>query len=157
MSKISLRKVEWADADLLFEWRNDSEARKNSFNTTNIEYTEHKRWFKNCIQDETIDVYICCLEGEPVGQIRLNYNNETAVISYSIASKHRGQGFGVVIIKLIEAEVIATRLDITFLLGSVKRDNIASQRIFEECGYDKELIEDEKEYLNYRKFINIIL
>lgn len=155
MSKTYLRKAKCADVDLLFEWTNDNEVRKNSFNSAKIDYEGHRRWFKNCLEDGTIDLYICCLEDEPVGQIRLNYNNQTAVISYSIASRHRGKGFGVVIVKLIEAEVIATRPDITFLLGSVKLDNIASQRIFEECGYHKEMLtETEEEHLNYRKLIN---
>lgn len=154
MSKVYLRKAEWKDVDLLFEWANDSEVRKNSFNTANIEYEEHKRWFENCIQDENIDVYICYLDADPIGQVRLNYNNETAVISYSIAKKYRGQGFGGVIIKLIEAEMVFTHPDITFLFGSVKMDNIASQRIFEDSGYDKELIDVENEHLNYRKRID---
>lgn len=54
---------------------------------------------------------------------------------------------------MIEAEVVATRPDIRFLSGSVKLDNIASKRIFEDNGYEKGLIEGENEHFNYRKRI----
>ena len=153
MSKIYLRKAEWVDVDLLFEWANDSEVRNNSFNTANIACEEHKRWFRGCMQDENVDIYICYLDAEPIGQIRLNYNNETAIISYSIAKKYRGQGFGRAIIRLIEAEVVSTRPDITFLNGSVKRDNIASQRIFENNGYDIKSIDGGNGHIKYNKMI----
>ncbi len=151
MIKLHIRKAEWTDVDLLFDWANDIEVRKNSFNIADIEYEGHKRWFIDCIQDESIDVYLCCLNTAPVGQVRLNYNNETAIISYSIAKKYRGQGLGRIIMRLIEAEVITSRPDIKYLFASVKLDNIASQRIFENSGYEREHINGKNEHLNYRK------
>jgi len=72
MYKAYLRKAECADVDLLFEWANDSEVRNNSFNTVDIKYEEHKRWFENCMLDKDVDIYICCLDDDSVGQIRLN-------------------------------------------------------------------------------------
>lgn len=153
MYKAYLRKAEWADVDLLFEWANDSEVRNNSFNTADIKYEEHKRWFDNCMLDKYVDIYVCCLDADPVGQIRLNYNDKTAVISYSIAKKSRGQGFGKIIIKLIEAEVIVNHPEVKFLFGSVKLENIASQKIFEDNGFERELVEDENKYFNYSKKI----
>lgn len=154
LRKAYLRKAEWADIDLLFEWVNDSEVRKNSFNTADIEYKEHKKWFEKCMLDDNVDIYICCLDTEPIGQIRLNYSNATAIISYVIAKKCRGQGFGGIIIKLIEAKVVFSRPNTMFLHGSVKLDNIASQRIFEDNGYKKEFVAGENEHFKYCKRID---
>ena len=153
MYKVYLRKAGWADVDLLFEWANDREVRNNSFNTIDIIYDDHKQWFENCMLNKDVDIYICCLDDDSVGQIRLNYNDKNAVISYSIAKQFRGQGFGRTIIKLIEAEVVINHLDIMFLSGSVKSENIASQRIFEENGFEKEFAEDGNKYFIYSKKI----
>lgn len=153
MCKIYLRIAEWSDVDLLFEWVNDSEVRRNSFNTTDIKYNEHKQWFENCLQDKNVDIYLCCLDTEPVGQIRLNYEGETAVISYSIVKKHRGHGIGRSLIKLAEAMLIDERTDIKFLNGSVKINNTQSQRIFEENGYGKKYINSDEGYYVYSKMV----
>lgn len=154
MNQIYLRKAEWKDVDLLFEWANDREVRINSFNTAPIEYEEHKRWFKNCLQDENVAIYICYFNTQPIGQVRLNCNNETAVISYSIAKKYRGRGFGKFIIKLIEDEVISMWPNVKVLFGSVKLNNIASQRIFEHNGYRKKVKEESEKIIDYYKTIN---
>lgn len=154
MPKVYLRKAEWADVDLLYEWANDSEVRNNSFNIAKIGYEEHKTWFKNSLRDKDVDLYICYLDSMPIGQIRLNYTGETAAISYSIADKYRGQGFGKIIIKLIEAEVVAAYPKVKFLSGSVKLDNVASQRIFEENDFARQIVvEPNNKFYRYCKQI----
>lgn len=156
MGKAYLRAVERSDVDLLFEWANDSEVRLYSFNTADIKFEEHQQWFENCMLDTDVDIYIYYIDDEPVGQIRLNYNDETGVISYSIAKNFRGQGYGTILLKLIEAELVSARPNIKFLSGSVKPDNIASQRIFEDNDYEKELIDGNNEYIIYNKKIEYV-
>ncbi|MFA6308335.1 MAG: GNAT family N-acetyltransferase [Clostridia bacterium] len=156
MEKVYLKKVDCKDIDLLFEWSNDGDVRVNSFNQNDIEYSEHIRWFRNCIQNENVDIYICYLNVEPVGQIRLEYSDETANISYSIAKEHRNKGVGEAMINLTEVELISSHPNVTFLTGSVKLSNIASQKVFEKCGYDKKLMNDENEYFKYFKRVNLL-
>lgn len=154
MSKIFLKKAQWPDVDLLFAWTNDNEVRSNSFNSTPIEYENHKKWFGDCIKNENADIYICYSDNDPVGQVRLNYEDDRAVISYSISCKYRGKGFGKIIIKLIEAEVISNHPVINCLVGSVKTSNIASQKIFEYLEYEKYLVTTDSEHFDYIKKIN---
>ena len=155
MEKVYLRKAERADVDLLFAWVNDSEVRKNSFNTAKIGYEEHKRWYINCLEDSNVDIFILCIDNMSIGQIRLNYNSETAVIGYSIDNSFRGRGFGRSILKLIEQELVSSHPEILVLSGSVKPDNIASKRKFEENGYEKNFVEAKaNSYFLYQKKIN---
>lgn len=157
MGKLYLRKAEWKDVDLLFEWANDSEVRSNSFNTDNIEYDDHKYWFEKCMLDKNIDIYVCNLDVDYVGQVRLNYNGESAVISYSIDKKYRGRGLGDRLIKSIESNVKSTHPEISTLIGYVKIDNLASQRIFENNGYAKALNDSKNGHLNYfKKIVQVV-
>ena len=41
-----LRKAQWEDMDMLFQWANDVVLRKNSFSMVPIAYEEHIAWFK---------------------------------------------------------------------------------------------------------------
>lgn len=154
MGEVYLRKARWEDVDLLFEWANEEEVRENSFNSEKINYEEHKQWYRNCLEDVVVDSYICYLDSNPVGQIRLNYNNENAIISYSIDKKYRGQGFGGLIIQLVEAEIRQIHPETLFLIGSVKFDNIVSQRIFEKNDYIKRPINESREGFIYCKKID---
>lgn len=151
MQKPYLRKANQKDMDLLFAWANDSEVRKNSFNTAEIKYDEHKEWFNKCLADPNIDIYILCINDIPVGQIRMNYENETGLINYSIQKDCRGKGLGGTILKLIETSISVDRPEIKVLSGWVKTDNIASQKKFEENGY-KRIHTDEK-YLVFQKWL----
>ncbi|MCR5175628.1 MAG: GNAT family N-acetyltransferase, partial [Anaerovibrio sp.] len=66
-----LRVADENDKLLLFEWSNDPEVRKNSFNTDSISLPEHEQWLKNALADENTLIYILMERDIPVGQIRL--------------------------------------------------------------------------------------
>ena len=45
-NEIRMRKANENDVDTYFRWTNDEEVRRNSFNTTQINYDNHVAWFK---------------------------------------------------------------------------------------------------------------
>ncbi len=151
MTPFYLRKAEWTDARTLLDWANDPDTRRNSFRSDGITWEEHIGWFEACLKNPNIDFYICCCEDQPVGQVRLNCEGEIGVVSYSIAREARGQGIGSQIIQLIEKEALRSRPELTTLSGSVKTENVASQRIFEKNGYRKETVQASEPYLRYIK------
>ncbi len=151
MSSYCLRKATWEDAGLLHKWANDKDTRENSFHPKEISWDEHSLWFKKCLNNRDIDLYICYRDEHAVGQVRLNCDNVTGVISYSIASEARGQGVGSEIIRLIELKVKETRPQLTRLTGDVKPDNLASRRIFEKNGYRQETVDMPQMHYRYVK------
>lgn len=151
MSRVFLKKAEWLDVDLLFKWTNDKEVRANSFRSGEIFYETHTEWYRDCLQNNNTEIYLCYLDAEPIGQVRLKFTSNDAQISYSISKEYRGKGFGKIIIQLIETEVINNRPEIKNLFGSVKIDNIASQRVFESLGYKRCLIAAGTPYYEYIK------
>lgn len=136
-----LREARIEDMQLLFIWSNDEKVRKNSFINKNIKKKEHFKWFKNQLEDQSINIYILMQSDNPIGQVRVKFSNNEGVISYSIDSKYRGLGYGKVLLRLLEEQIIKnneSKKSKVCLIGAVKEENIASQKVFEELNYVKE-------------------
>jgi RimJ/RimL family protein N-acetyltransferase len=132
---LQLRPATYDDMDLLYKWANDKDVRKNSFNSKPIPYEDHVKWFGNIMSDETVLQYIMCEQNIPIGQIRLNIENDKAYIGYSISADNRGKGLGVAMIRLLISELCNIGYHNLTLIGQVKYDNYASAKAFEKCGF----------------------
>lgn len=142
-----LKKVTRNDMDLLYEWANDSEVRKNAFHTEPIPYENHVKWFAKMLADVSVHQYILYQEEVPVGQIRLNVEDGEALIDYSISAKHRGKGYGSALLELVKKRIATDKIsNVTKLVGQVKYENTASARAFEKCGFSKL---EMAEYIQY--------
>lgn len=141
-----LRKATEADAEMLFRWRNEPETRANSFHTEPIPYEEHVAWLAGALLNPAQEIYIFCDSDVPIGQVRLSVKGDTATISYSIDAAYRAQGYGQVMLQCVE-NLCAERGMPRVLRGYVKKNNIASQMIFESLGYKGETTSDLDCYL----------
>ena len=140
---LSLRRVTKEDSMLLFEWINDSDVRKNSFNPNYISIEEHLKWFESKLHDVNYEIYIISYNYENIGMLRLEKEGYYYKISYLIDKKYRGKGIGTKLLSYIK-KIFFNRI----LVGYVKYDNTASIKAFEKSKY----IKINKE--NYIKFIS---
>ncbi len=147
--KIWSRKATESDSSLLLLWRNDPVVRKNSFNSNPITSEEHSEWLKKCLASVDVEIYLYFIDEEPLGQVRLNYEKDVAIISYSIAEPYRGFGFGREIIRDVELLTQRNHPETKYFIGNVKIDNIASQKIFEDNQFELQAQFDG--YYTYRK------
>lgn len=145
--KYKLQEVCEKDRDILFEWVNDKQCRKNSFHSEAVSYEEHCRWFSQKLADRMCYMYIYYYENVPVGQIRIECEGETGRISYFIASEYRGQGHGYNMLQLVEYEM---QEKVKKFTACVKYDNVASQMVFKKNNYTEI---EEKDYIRYCKEI----
>jgi ribosomal protein S18 acetylase RimI-like enzyme len=83
-----------ADVDLLWRWVNEPLTRANSPSAAPIPYAEHVAWLRRRLGSETTRIWIFSDGGTPVGQVRFDRDGDLAVTSISVASEHRGRGFG---------------------------------------------------------------
>ena len=144
---LSLKKVRPADVDLLYQWANDSEVRRNAFHTEPILYENHVKWFANMLADSSVYLYILYRGETPIGQIRLNIEGSEAMIDYSISAKYRGKGYGSKLLQLLQKQVAANKIsNVIKLTGQVKYENPASARVFEKCGFTKKEMTDYIQY-----------
>lgn len=142
-----LKKASKDDCDLLFNWANDVYSRENSFNSSQINYDEHVIWFDNKLNSNNSNIYIFYYNSFPVGQARIDIENNEGIISYSIDNYYRGQGLSKNMLCLLEKKV---NNKVNKLIAFVKYDNIRSQRKFEQLDYTK------LEYKSYIKYYKVI-
>lgn len=130
-----LRPAAMEDADMLFAWANDPDTRRNSLHTEPIPYETHMAWFRKCLADESVDLFILMDGEEPAGQIRFVTENGDAAVNYSVAAEKRGMGYGTALVELGCGALVRQRADVGRFHAVVKENNIASQRVFEHNGF----------------------
>ena len=148
MNKIRLRKADLDDMMILYRWVNEPSVRANSFHSELISFEEHKWWFERVMNDPNVLIFILMLDEKPIGQVRLAFDCGMYLIDYSIDFKYRRQGFGTIILQLIEGQILD---DEVTLVGRVKKNNVSSQAIFRRLDYGERELDD---CFEYRKVIN---
>lgn len=128
-----LRKANERDKKILFDWANESETRANSFHQEKISWEEHSGWYDRMMQAEDVLIYIVMDFMKPVGQVRMNIEDDAGRISYSVDEECRGDHLGQKMLALLEKEAAGK---VTRLVAEVKPDNLASRRNFEKLGYE---------------------
>jgi len=72
-SGLILRPATLQDADMLLGWRNDSETRKASKNSTRVVKKEHLAWLSKTLGNTNRRLLISEKNGEPIGSVRADF------------------------------------------------------------------------------------
>lgn len=133
---LTIRHAESEDEQLLLDWANDPDTRRNAFSSKQISSDEHHKWFQGRLgMREKYILYIGETNaGEPCGQVRFEQAEEKWEISYVVAPQYRGYGLGRV---LLEAAIERLRAEIgeCLLVAQVKTENVASRKNFDALGF----------------------
>ncbi|SNS56201.1 Protein N-acetyltransferase, RimJ/RimL family [Ekhidna lutea] len=148
---MQLRRASLSDEEITFKWASDEAIRKYSFKKNKIISSEHSQWFRSKISSERCLYFILWFEGNRIGSIRIDIENNEGLISYLLDSDVHGKGFGTILLNLAERRVKNINSEIKWLKGYVLDDNVASQKIFKKLGYSEMKTEPKK--LEYTKKI----
>ncbi len=140
---LSLRKVIKSDEKLLFNWTNDPDVRKWSFNKNSITFDEHKIWFKQKFDDVNVLMRIFEVNNTPAGLVRLEKDNSEVVLNYLIEPKSRGKGLASKMLKMA-VNSVRSHWQHTKVLAYTLPENIASIKSLEKTGFCLENSSDEK-------------
>lgn len=134
-SALEFRAATMADSELLFVWRNDPHAYQNFFSAKPVTKPEHLEWLTKTLDNYNRYLFIILHQGQPIGQVRFDVNEESAEISITLAPDQRGQGLGVKTI--IEAtEYFLNQVPgLRTIIAVIKADNQASLKAFAKAGY----------------------
>lgn len=141
MKKIILRALEPDDIDVLYEMENDSEAWAEG--VTNVPYSMDvlRNYVLNTHSDIYADREVRLIaeeaEGETVGIVDLtNFDpkNNRAEVGIAVRRKWRQQGIGTVMLQQL-IDYATSVLHLHQIYAFVSKDNTASMRLFEECGF----------------------
>ena len=128
------------DIELLFNWINDPEARKNSYQKEAVNYEDHVKWFTEKMNSGKCLIYLFLDNDEekPVGQVRIekinSHGNEEALISISIDADARGKGYASKMIKTATSSFGELNPGI-HVVAYVFMENKASYKSFLNAGY----------------------
>lgn len=135
---LSIRRATEHDSALYYTWANDAEVRRNAVRTEPISWETHTAWFAKRLADNDSYLYLLSWNGEPVGQVRIDFEGIEGTIDYSVASAFRGKGLGAAVLRRTFAQLRLERPDTSLLKAQVKSTNQASYRVFQRLGF-KEL------------------
>ncbi len=133
---LKFRNAKIDDLVLYFDWANDENVRKQSFNSEKINFETHKKWFESKIQDKNYLMLIFInKEGSPIGQVRIQKENNTdALIGISISDIHRGKGYSVEMLK--SSSNYFLHMNPNFSINAfIKQNNLTSKIAFEKADF----------------------
>ena len=127
-----------SDEELLLVWSNDLKVRENSLSKTVIGVEEHKKWFKDKLNDVNNCIILIMLNPyqEPVGSIRFEKIEDNWRLSFLVAHKFRGKGYGLPIVEE-GLEYLSTKSDKYTIKAEVLHNNLASLKIFKNLKFDE--------------------
>lgn len=148
-----LRKAKAEDIDLLYEYLNDYDLKNNTFSSNKISSEEQTKCFSEELNNINTFLYILFDGDLYIGIISLNCNKNIADIHYHITRCYRGKGYEKPIIQLVEREIYFNISEINIMKANVKKNNVASQLVFEDMDY---ICSENDKYYEYIKTVNKI-
>ena len=128
-TNIQLRPAQFADANILLEWRNDELTVQYSLSKDLVSHQEHAQWMYEVLNNENKLMFIAESNSIPVGTVRAFFNDEAWMVSWTVAPEARGRGVGKKIVALLLDHIGGP------VHADVKSDNIASIKIAENVGF----------------------
>jgi UDP-2,4-diacetamido-2,4,6-trideoxy-beta-L-altropyranose hydrolase len=134
-SDVWLRPARADDCRLIWEWANEPSARAASFSTEGIPWERHQQWFAAKLNDPGCTFFIAVNgSGVPIGQLRCDVSDSTAVISISLDPRFRGTGYGTKMLRE-GSEELFERGNVNTIHAFIRHGNDASYRAFEKAGF----------------------
>ena len=132
---VKVRPMTWADRQRVFQWSNDLETRRNSFQTQQIQWDEHLEWMRRKLEDPESHTYIGTIGDRPFATVQFERSPDgDAEIGINIDARFRGKGLSV---PLLEAARTAYLADAGSrrVRARVKSFNARAIRAFENARY----------------------
>ena len=149
--EFSLHKASEYDLLDLFDLANDPFVRKNSFSTQAIILEEHTKWLHDLLGNRDIRLYtIRSNTNALIAQVRFNKTDKKTIISLSISKGFRGKRMAEKIIKK-GCSAYLKEYGNRLIEAQVKEENTASQKSFQNAGFEYFKKENNTLYYQYGK------
>jgi RimJ/RimL family protein N-acetyltransferase len=137
---LTYRIAQPADARLYFDWANDPDTRRQSFNSAPISLETHAAWFTRKVADPNALLLIFTNEaGQAVGQVRFERTPvadmpDEIIIGVSVDARHRGKGLASQLIAQ-GCAICRKQWGAVTIHAYIKPENQASVHAFERAGF----------------------
>ena len=131
---VHLRPATGGDADFLLALRNDPVAIAFSRSAAQVSAEEHAAWFASHIDNPGTRMWICEVDGEPLGQLRIEVTSGIGEVSIALDPACRGRGVGRAALAELKRTLQADA-QVVSLVAYVHPANVASIRLFRAAGF----------------------
>jgi UDP-2,4-diacetamido-2,4,6-trideoxy-beta-L-altropyranose hydrolase len=134
---LQFRRIAPTDSKRVYEWRNHPEVRKYSFNSSFLEWEEHKRWFEKQLQSNDTIMLMAVIKNTPIGVLRYDFNIRHAKVSMYLDQSQIGIGIGANVLRQGNKWLKETYPEIESVNAEIMAENAASIKTFERAGFKK--------------------
>lgn len=128
---VTLRKVEFGDARLMFQWQGHAVVRRYARDNTSPDWNTHINWLSNKLQDPHCFFFIIESDGIASGLVRLDWQHELQFeVSILVAPACQQLGLGSAALTLLRRTLPEATIS-----ANVKTENQVSQKLFMNAGY----------------------
>lgn len=136
--RIILRAIEEKDLIYLKEIINDPNSEKYVLGWSKpVSMIQQEEWFKSVKNDESSIRFVVESENQFIGTCILNnidWKNRSIGINIKLLEKYRNNGYGKECIQLL-VKYCYEEINMNRIEANILEYNIASQRLFEKCGF----------------------
>lgn len=132
--QLALRPARLDDGARLLAWRNDPQTVQFARSRRPVEPDEHGRWLAGRLDDPGTRVWIGEVDGEPVGEVRVDVRDGIGEVDVAVAPEHRGRGHARALLAEMEEEVLGD-YQVRELVARVHPLNEPSERAFRAVGF----------------------
>ena len=130
-----IREAKQEDCKEIFDWWNHPLTRRMMYDTAEVEWGVHQKWFKKIISDEN---FLLCLgydNGGKIGVVRFDRKSELSFeVSINLNPDRRGGGLASVILVKSE-ELFEHTYGKKYIFAKVRVENISSKKSFLKAAY----------------------
>ena len=143
---VAIRKIEPSDSRRVWEIRNHPAVRPFARNSAEIGFDDHQSWFmKKYFSGLANHCYVITVDDLIVGYCRFDVDNGHFFVSMALDPHYQGRGLGNTLLgdalKKIGTDVV--------IEAEIKKDNIASQKLFAKNNFKVFHEDDGYFYLRY--------
>jgi len=132
---VTLRTAEHQDISFLWYLRNRPDVYRFFKHPEPVSWEGHVEWVMCYLLGlHTGELKIIQWNALPVGQVRLDYEEEEVEISISILNEFRGKGIALRSVEMV-CEMVKSGGGAKHVLAEIYKDNQASIKMFEKCGF----------------------
>ena len=155
MSELNLIEIRTVHREIVWQWRNDIETRRLSFNNKIITWQEHIHWFDKLLKNKSSKFFIGEINNIPVGLIgfkNFRENNICYEVNINISPKYRGKGIGKKMLKFGIKNLKEFDRNLDYVVANIKTENFQSIALFESFGFV--LVNFESNKYTYKFFVD---